>query len=128
MPTDIGPTSHNKVLNSIMSSSHITTSNTCSINVNSGDCLVHPSGSSYTVNMAHVTYWCSQAIYDSISSLIDRGANTGLAGTDICMLKYTKQYADITGVDQSSINALPLVTCAGTVHMMQGLTVLILNQ
>ena len=44
------------------------------------------------------------------------------------MLEYTDQYADITGVDWASINALPLVTCAGTVHMTQGPIVLIMNQ
>ena len=53
-PMDIGPTSDNKTLNSIMSSSCSTASNTQSINVHSGDHLVH--GSSYTVNMVHVTY------------------------------------------------------------------------
>ena len=49
MPSDIAPTSVNKILNSIMSSSHSSTSNTCSINVNSGDCLIHSNGSSYMV-------------------------------------------------------------------------------
>ena len=111
-----------------MSSSHSTTSNPFSINVTSGDSLVRSNGNSYTVNMAHVTYWCSQAISDSIGSLIDGGANSGFAGADVCMLEYTKQYASIMGVGQASINALPLVTCAGTIHTTQGPIVLIMNQ
>ena len=65
---------------------------------------------------------------DSIRPLIDRGANGGLACTDVHMLEYTKQYAEMTGVSQASINALPLVTCVGTVHTTQGPTVLIMNQ
>ena len=32
------------------------------------------------------------------------------------------------GVGQASLNALPLVTCAGTVHATQGPVVLIMNQ
>ena len=77
--------------------------------------------SSYTVSMAHVTYQSSPAISDSIGSLIDRGTNGGLAGAGVHVLEYTERYSDITGVGQASINALPLVTCAGTVHMTQGL-------
>ena len=108
-----------------MSSSHSTASNTGSIN--RSDCLVHPNGSLYTVNMAYVTYQCLQPISNSIGSLIDRGAKGGLAGADVCMLDYTEQCADITGVGQASINALPLVTCAGTVHMTYGPIVLIMH-
>ena len=90
MPMDISPNSNNKILNSIMSSSCSTSSNMCSINVRSGDHAIHSNGSSYTVNMAHVTYQCVQAISDPIGSLIDRGANGGLAGADVHMLDYTK--------------------------------------
>ena len=39
---------------------------------------------------APVTNWCLQPISDSIGSLIDAGANGGLAGTDVHMLGYTK--------------------------------------
>ena len=90
----------------------------------SSDCIIHSNGSPYTVNMAHVTYQCSQATYNPI---IDGGANSGLASTDACMLKYTEQYADITGVCQVSLNALPLGTCAGTVQMTHGPVILILT-
>ena len=128
MPTDINPTSNNSILNSIMSSSHHPDSTTQSINVSSGDCLVHSNGSLYTVKMDHVTYLWSQAISDSIGSLLDRGANGGLASADIHVLKYTKQYADTTGVGQASISALQLVTYTRTVHTTQGPVVLIMNQ
>ena len=128
MPTDMGPPFNNKILNSIMSSLCSSTSNTWSINVNSSDCLIHSNGSYYTLNMAHITYWCSQAISDSIRSLIDGGANGRLPGTDVCMLKHTKQCADTTGVAQASINEHPLLTCAGMVHMTQGPIILIMHQ
>ena len=124
MPPDIGPTSDNKILHSIMSSSSRTASNTQSINVDSGDCPVHSNGSSYTANMTHVTYCCSQAMSDSIGSLIDGGAHSGLAGADVHMLDYTEQYADSMGVGQASINTLPCVTCGGTNTWLEDTTVL----
>ena len=73
-----------------MSSSHSTCRSTCSINVHSGNHVIHSNGSLYTVNMAHITYQCSQAMLDSIGSLIDRGTNGGLAGTDVHMVDYTE--------------------------------------
>ena len=78
MPTQIAPTPDNKIIYSIMSSSCSAASNMQSTNAYSSDCPIHSNGSSYTVNMAHVTYWCSQAISDSIGSLNDGGANAGL--------------------------------------------------
>ena len=78
--------------------------------------------------MAHVTYQGSQAIYDSIRSLIDGRANGGLAGAETHMFEYTEQYADSMGVGLASIDALTSVTCAGTIHMSQGPIVLIMNQ
>ena len=87
---DISSNSENKILNSIMSISCSITSSMQSINMQSSDHLVHSHGSSYTVNMAHVTYWCWQAILDSIGSHIDGGASSGLADADIHMLDYTK--------------------------------------
>ena len=73
-----------------MSSSHGTSSSTHSINVLSGNRVIHSNDSLYTVNMAHVTYQCSQAILYSIGSLIDGATNGGMAGADISMLNYTE--------------------------------------
>ena len=89
MPTDIGPKSDNKVLNSIMSSSCSTSNNTCSINLHSSIHLIHSKDSLNTVNMAHVTYQYYQAISDSIGSLIDGDVHGGLAH-DVHMLNYTE--------------------------------------
>ena len=40
--------------------------------------------------MAHVTYQCTQAAYDTVGSLIDGGVNGGLAGAHIHMLEYSE--------------------------------------
>ena len=78
--------------------------------------------------MAHDIYCCSQAILDSIGSLIDGGASGGLTGTDICLLEYTEQCADITVVDQASLNKLPLLTCPSTVNTTHRPIVFIMYQ
>ena len=51
-----------------------------------------------------------------------------MASAYVCMLEYTEQYADIIRVGQVSLNALQLVTCAGTTYMTQGPIVLVMNQ
>ena len=127
IPTETAPPPESTTLiYSLLSSSCSTASNSCSINVTRSDHIIHSNGSLYTVNMAHVTYWCLQALSNHSGSLIDAGANGGLAGTDVHMLEYTEQYTDIMGVGQVSLNSLPLVTCAG--NMTQGPIVLIMNQ
>ena len=98
MPTETAPSSESTtLLNSLMSSTCSTTSNSCSINVTSSDHLIHSNGSSYTANMAHVTDQCSQTISNSIGSLSDGGANSGLVSADFHVLEYTECCADITG-------------------------------
>ena len=121
MPMETAPSPESTtILISLLSTSCSTAGNSCYINVASGDGIIHSNGSSYTVNMAHVTYQCLQAISGSNQSIIDGGATGGLAGTGVHMLEYTEQYADIMGVGQASINTLSLVTCAGMIHMTQG--------
>ena len=84
------PPESTMLLNSLVSSSHCTASNSNSINITSSDCIIHSNGSLYTVNIAHVTYWCLQATSDPLGSLIDRGTNGGLAGADVHMPEYTE--------------------------------------
>ena len=81
------PSESTTVLNSLLSSSCSTTSNSHSINVTSGDDLVHSIGSSYTVNMAS----CHLPVFTShLQSLIDGGAHVGLTSTDVHILEYTE--------------------------------------
>ena len=93
-----------------------------------GNNVIHSNSSLYTVNLVHVIHQCSHAIFDSIVSHIDGGAIGGLAGTDVCLLDYTKQCSVIMGIGQESLDALSLVPSARTVHMIQCPIVLIMHQ
>ena len=72
MPTETAPPPESTtLLNSLLSSSCSPNSNYHSINVTSSDPTIHSNGSSYIVNMAHVTYQCYKAPSNPIGSLID---------------------------------------------------------
>ena len=91
---------------------------------------VSGSGSTRSINMASVTYRCTQAAASTTlpGSLIDGEANGGLAGEDIRVLSYTDRSADITGIGDSHMEDVPIVTCAGVVQTTRGPIVIIMNQ
>jgi hypothetical protein len=61
------------------------------------------------------------------ASLIDRGANDGIAGVDVCIISKTLQYADIEGIDKYQLTNIPIVA-AGVVHSQNGPVMAILPQ
>ena len=52
----------------------------------------------YSANMAS-TYHISKHSASSYGSLVDRGANGGLAGSDVHVLERTSQKVSVTGID-----------------------------
>ena len=52
----------------------------------------------YSANMAS-TYHISKHSASSYGSLVDRGANGGLAGSDVYVLERTSQKVSVTGID-----------------------------
>ena len=49
-------------------------------------------------------------------SLIDRGANVGLAGSDVRILEWTGRTVSFTGIDNHELPGLDIVTCAALLH------------
>ena len=49
-------------------------------------------------------------------SLIDRGANGGLAGSDVRILERTGRTVSVTGIDNHELPGLGIVTCAALLH------------
>jgi hypothetical protein len=62
------------------------------------------------------------------SSLIDRGANGGLAGTDVKVINKTGRLASIIGVNGHSLSDLDIVTAAGLVESQNGPIIVKLHQ
>ena len=60
--------------------------------------------------------------------LIDRGANGGLAGSDVRMLERTGRTVSVTGIDNHELLGLDIVTCAALLHTNHGKVVLIMHE
>ena len=63
----------------------------------------------YSANMAftyHISY----------GSLVDRGANGGIAGADVHVLERTGRNVPVTGIDDHELAGLDIVTCAALIQ------------
>ncbi|KAL7568352.1 hypothetical protein ACA910_018482 [Epithemia clementina (nom. ined.)] len=61
-------------------------------------------------------------------SLVDRGANGGLAGVDVCILSHSKRKISVTAIGNHELSNLDIVTCAGIINTNHGKVVLIMNE
>ncbi len=83
-----------------------------------------------SVNSAIIVphYHIAQAQQAKFSSLVDRGANGGLAGSDVRVLATSSRKCTVTGIDQHQIQGLDIVQCAALVQSNHGLVNVILNE
>jgi hypothetical protein len=83
-------------------------------------------------NIHRVWYRFSEAAAetnrDNVASLVDRGANGGLAGEDVRVIKHTHRKADISGINNHTVVGLPIITAAGVVNTQAGPVCVILHQ
>ena len=61
-------------------------------------------------------------------ALVDRGANGGLAGSDVRAIHVSSREVDVQGIDNHRLTNIPIVTAAGVVDTQKGPVVLIMNQ
>lgn len=86
-------------------------------------------GATYRAANAHITYSLSSANRVHKMSLIDRGANGGVAGDDICIISYhLHKKVDVMGIDNHSVSSIPVVTAGGVVNSTAGPAIVILHQ
>ena len=82
---------------------------------------------SYSINKAHI-YHVSKHSSSHYGSLIYRGANGGLAGSDVRILERTGRTVSVTGIDNHELPGLDIVTCAALLHTNHGKVVLIMHE
>ena len=75
---------------------------------------------------AHITYHVAQAKQAKHGSLVYRGANGGLAGSDVRILSISPRKCTVTGIDDHEIPGLDLVQCAAVVQTNHGIVNLIM--
>jgi len=76
----------------------------------------------------HSTYHVFKTKATPIGTLIDRGANGGLAGADVKVLSRTGRKVTISGIDNHELVGLDIVSCAAKVKSNKGPIILILNE
>ena len=60
----------------------------------------------------HITYHIAQASQARYGSLVDRGANGSLAGSDVRILSRSSRKCTVTGIDSHELQGLDVVQCA----------------
>ena len=76
----------------------------------------------------HYTYHVAQASQAQHVSLVDRGANGGLAGSDVRILSRSSRKCTVTGIDSHELQGLDVVQCAALVETNHGIVNLIMNE
>ena len=76
----------------------------------------------------HFTYHIAQASQAKHGSLVDRGANGGLAGSDVRILSRSSRKCTVTGIDSHELQGLDVVQCAALVQTNYGIVNLIMNE
>ena len=77
---------------------------------------------------SHITYHVAQAKQAKHGCLVDRGANGGLAGSDVRILSTSSRKCTVTGIDNHEIPGLDLVQCAALVQTNHHMVNLIMNE
>ena len=86
--------------------------------------------STRSMNMAHIVYTTSASRVSGAQnlSLVDRGANGGLAGDDVRVISKTNRRVDIRGIDNHQVTGIDIGTVGGVVDTQKGPVVAIMHQ
>ena len=82
---------------------------------------------SYSVNKTPI-YHVSKHSSSHYGSLIDRGANGGLAGSDVRILERTGQTVSVTGIGNHELLGLDIVACTTLLDTNHGKVILIMHE
>ena len=82
------------------------------------------------INSTELTYTVSSISTKDKGSLIDRGANGGLAGDDVKIICYhdPPRYIDVSGINSHKVEDLQIVTAGGVAPSQRGPVIIILHQ
>ncbi len=83
--------------------------------------------SNLSANM-HVTYNVSAHKSVQDYSLIDRGANGGVAGADVRVIDFKHRSVDVQGIDNHQLNDIRIATVGGVITTQHGPAVAIFHQ
>ena len=92
--------------------------------------IVPPEHSTMQRYIANVLQYrvSNKTIENTRSSLIDRGANGGIAGSNLRVLAKTDKTVDVAGIDDHEMNDLPVVSAGGVIMTQRGPIIGIFHQ
>ena len=76
----------------------------------------------------HMLYCVSNHTRDSPSSLVDRGANGGIAGNDLRVITRSSRRVDVQGIDNHQLCGMPICTAGGVITTNIGPMIAIFHQ
>jgi len=79
-------------------------------------------------NMHRIAYIVGKHRSSNFGSLVDRGANGGVAGNDVRIISTTHRAVSVQGVSNHQVNDLKIVTAGGVVTSQHGPVIAIFNQ
>jgi len=83
----------------------------------------------YIAKVHNVVYSISKHQADKQeTSLVDRGANGGMAGDDVMVIERGERSATVNGIDGHTVQDLPICTVAAQVKSNKGPIILIMHQ
>ena len=90
---------------------------------------VNMNGKTYRECGQHVIFYVTKSSRSSMHSLIDRGANGRVAGSDVRVIEtYPDRKVDIRGIDNYQISSIPLVTAGGVTTTTTGELIVFMHQ
>ena len=81
-----------------------------------------------SINVSEIIYKITKYDTSSSISLVDRGANRGIAEDDVRIIDKLNRTVDVQGINNHQINDIPIVTAGGVTRTQRGDVILILHQ
>jgi hypothetical protein len=110
---------------------HYHKNNSSTTNVNDSEDFITYQGTNYyrKINILNITYHINTKNTNLIGySLVDRGANGGLFGSDVRILNHTMRKVTITCINNHQVGDLPICTGAGYSLTQHGPVIFIMHQ
>ena len=81
------------------------------------------------VNFVNIQYTVTNSqTHIKRGALVDRGANGGIAGSDVRLIAKTNRHVDIQGIDNHRMNDVPIASVGAVVNTQKGEVIAIMHQ
>ena len=81
------------------------------------------------VNFINIQYTVTNSqTYTKRGALVDRGANGGIAGSDVRLIAKTDRHVDIQGIDNHRMNDVPIASVGAVMNTQKGDVIAIMHQ